>query len=86
MTLVDPATGRRREVRITADVQRRFAEAAAGANDGRMWLLRRAGADVIELSTDGDWLGAIIGHVRQRRVQAVAATRGLARPAATATR
>ena len=28
---------------------------------------------VIELSTDGDWLGDIIGHVRRRRVQAVAA-------------
>ena len=30
-----------------------------------------AGADVIELATESDWLGAIIQHVRRRRVQAV---------------
>ena len=29
VALVDPATGRQREVRVTADVQRRFAAAAA---------------------------------------------------------
>ena len=33
--------------------------------------LRRAGADVIELRTDSDWLGEIIQHVRRRKVQAV---------------
>ena len=33
--------------------------------------LRRAGADIIELRTDSDWLGAIIRHVRRRRIQAV---------------
>ena len=33
--------------------------------------MRRAGADVIELATDGDWLGAIVGHVTRRRTQAV---------------
>jgi uncharacterized protein (DUF58 family) len=73
VTLVDPAIGRRREIRVTGDVQRRFAAAAASVVTERQRLLRRAGADVIELSTDGDWLGDIIGHVRRRRVQAVAA-------------
>ncbi len=69
--LVDPATGRRREVRVTADVQRRYAAAAAAAAAARLSLLRRAGADVIELDTESDWLGTIIQHVRRRRVQAV---------------
>jgi hypothetical protein len=33
--------------------------------------LRRAGAEVVELTTDADWLGAIVHHVRRRRIQAV---------------
>ena len=33
--------------------------------------LRRAGADIIELRTDSDWLGEIIQHVRRRRIQVV---------------
>ena len=69
--LVDPATGRRRELRVTADVQRRYAVAASRLADARMQLLRRAGADVIELDTESDWLGAIVRHVRRRKVQAV---------------
>ena len=67
----DPSTGRTREVRVTADVQRRFAEAAAAQVEQQQAALRRAGADVIELRTDSDWLGTIISHVRRRRVQAV---------------
>ena len=56
--------GRRREVRVTAAVQRRFAEAAAEAGRASSrFALRRAGADLIELATDGDWLGAIVSHV-----------------------
>lgn len=71
VSLVDPATGGRREVRVTADVQRRYAEAAAAQASRQLDDLARAGADVIELRTDSDWLGAIIQHVRRRRVQAV---------------
>ena len=67
----DPATGQIHEHRITADVQRRFAAAAAAQRLDRLELLGRAGADVIELSTDSDWLAAIVGHVARRRVQAV---------------
>ncbi len=69
--VVDPATGRHREVRVTADVQRRFAEAAAQETMAREYAIRRAGADSIDLATDGDWLGTIVGHVRRRRMQAV---------------
>ena len=69
--LVDPSTGRRREVRVTAAVQRSFAEAAAEEVERRRFAVRRAGADLIELATDGDWLAAIVSHVTRRRTQAV---------------
>ena len=69
--LVDPSTGRRREVRVTAAVQRSFAEAAAEEVERRRFAVRRAGAELIELATDGDWLAAIVGHVTRRRTQAV---------------
>jgi hypothetical protein len=52
-------------------VQRRYATAAAELVERRNWGIRRSGADLIELTTDGDWLGALVNHVRRRRVQAV---------------
>jgi len=69
--LVDPSTGATREVRVTARVQERFAAAAQEERDRRADALGRSRADVIELSTDGDWLGTIAQHTRRRRVQAV---------------
>lgn len=69
--LVDPGTGQHREIRVTAKVQQRFAAAAAEEHDRRLTGLRRAHAEVIELSTSGDWLGSIVRHVQRKRVQAV---------------
>jgi uncharacterized protein (DUF58 family) len=69
--VVDPATGAVREVRVTKKVQQRFAEAAAEQHRQRTDALGRSGADVIELSTESDWLGAIVQHTQRRRVQAV---------------
>jgi uncharacterized protein (DUF58 family) len=69
--LVDPASGATREIRVTAKVQKRFIEAADQARDQRLGSLRRSGAEVIELSTDQDWLAAIVKHVQRKRVQAV---------------
>lgn len=69
--MIDPATGRTREIRVTDSVQRKFIEAAAAKRSSRLDQLSRTGADTIELSTDGDWLGAIVGHVQRRRTQAV---------------
>ncbi|CAN5544341.1 DUF58 domain-containing protein [soil metagenome] len=66
---VDPSTGATREIRVTADVQERFAEAARAEQDARRDALHRSGADLIELSTEGDWLATIVRHVQQRRVQ-----------------
>lgn len=69
--VIDPATGARREVRVTAQVQERFAAAASDERNRRTDALGRSRADVIELSTDADWLGAIVQHTQRRRVQAV---------------
>jgi uncharacterized protein (DUF58 family) len=69
--VVDPSTGRHREVRVTPKVQRRFAAAAAELVEARRMGMRRAGAEVIELATDADWLSTIVHHVRRKRVQAV---------------
>lgn len=76
--LVDPSTGHVREIRVTADVQRRFAEVAATEHATLVDAVHRSGAELIELSTDGDWLAAIVRHVQQRRVQV--ARGGFARP------
>jgi uncharacterized protein (DUF58 family) len=69
--LVDPATGISREIRVTARVQRAFAQRAAERREFRDQSIRRSGADLVELSTQGDWLEAIVRHVQRRRVQAV---------------
>ena len=69
--VLDPASGAVRAVRVTAKVQERFAAAAADERARRDDALARSGADVIELSTDGDWLGAIVQHTQRKRVQAV---------------
>lgn len=69
--VADPATGEVREVRVTRSVQERFAKAAAELRTERDDALGRAGADTIELSTDDDWLKAIVTHTQHRRTQAV---------------
>jgi uncharacterized protein (DUF58 family) len=69
--VIDPATGDVREVRVTKSVQRRYAEAAQAARAERDDALGRTGADVIELTTDGDWLATIVSHTQRKRIQAV---------------
>lgn len=69
--IVDPATGDIREVRVTAAVQRKFAEAADAGRAERDATLGRTGADTIALSTDSDWLATIVSHTQRKRVQAV---------------
>jgi uncharacterized protein (DUF58 family) len=69
--VVDPATGATREVRVTTKVQQRFAKAAAAERERRTAELGRSGADVIELMTDGDWLGTIVQHTQRKKVQSV---------------
>jgi uncharacterized protein (DUF58 family) len=69
--VVDPATGATRDIRVTRAVQRRFAAAAEERRASRSDALRRAGAELVELSTDDDWLGTIVRHVQRRRTQVV---------------
>jgi uncharacterized protein (DUF58 family) len=66
-TFEDPATGATREVMVTPAVQAAFAERAAAEQATRLQMLRGAGADVLELRTDADWLGQVINHVQRRR-------------------
>ncbi|MGC5289762.1 DUF58 domain-containing protein [Micromonospora sp. DT231] len=72
ITLVDPETGRRREV-CTSDrrLRERYAEAAAVQRDQIHESLRRSGATHLPLRTDGDWSADIVRHVHaQRRLAA----------------
>jgi uncharacterized protein (DUF58 family) len=69
--VLDPATGATREVRVTRAVQQRYAEAASALRSERDEALGRTGADVIELTTDGDWLATIVSHTQRKRIQAV---------------
>lgn len=74
VTLIDPESGRRRDV-STADrrVRARFAEAAAAQRAAVAASLRRAGAVRLALRTDRDWIADIVRHVHvQRRLAAAA--------------
>ncbi|KAB1911310.1 DUF58 domain-containing protein [Micromonospora sp. AMSO31t] len=79
VTLVDPETGRRREV-WTGDpgLRERYAQAAAAQRDQVRDALRRSGATHLALRTDRDWSADIVRHVHaQRRLAAApAAARG----------
>jgi uncharacterized protein (DUF58 family) len=64
--LVDPETGRQVQVDTRKRrVRARFAAAAAAEREEVAAGLRRAGADHVVLSTDGDWLKTLAGHLRR---------------------
>jgi hypothetical protein len=46
-------------------VRKRFAEAAAAERADVAAALRRANADHLILSTSGDWLGELAGHLKR---------------------
>ncbi|MFY1695246.1 DUF58 domain-containing protein [Solwaraspora sp. WMMA2101] len=74
ITVQDPETGRRREISTaSADLRRRYAEAAAGQRDQVARAIRRAQAAHLRLRTDRDWVADIVRHVhRQRQLAACA--------------
>jgi uncharacterized protein (DUF58 family) len=77
ITLVDPETGRRREV-STANprLRQRYAQAAAAQHSATALALRRAGAAHLRLRTDRDWLRDLVRHIAaQRRLARAAAHR-----------
>jgi uncharacterized protein (DUF58 family) len=68
LMLVDPETGRTREVQ-TANrrVRERFAAAAQAQYDGLVRAVRAAGATHLPLSTDRDWLLDIVRFTAMRK-------------------
>ncbi|MBM0278723.1 DUF58 domain-containing protein [Micromonospora tarensis] len=83
ITLVDPETGRHREV-STSDrrLRERYAEAAAAQRAQVHQALRRSGATHLALRTDRDWSADIVRHVHTQR-RLAAAPVGQARGGAT---
>jgi uncharacterized protein (DUF58 family) len=75
--LVDPETGRVREVRTSRAVRDRYAAAAAAQRDAVADAIRSSGAGHLRLSTDRDWLLDVVRFVagRRRRASVVGAHR-----------
>ncbi len=65
----DPATGRRREVRLTRSVLTRYAQAARAQRAEHRRSMLAAGADHLVVSTADDWLATVVNHVQRRRTQ-----------------
>jgi uncharacterized protein (DUF58 family) len=72
--LVDPETGRQLQVNTSRrGVRRRFAQAALAEREDVAAALRRGGAEHLVLSTAGDWLRDLAGHLRRTRLAVRAA-------------
>ena len=64
--LVDPETGRQVHVDTRRKkIRQRFEQAAAAERDEVRAAITRAGADHLVLSTAGDWLKVLAGHLRR---------------------
>jgi uncharacterized protein (DUF58 family) len=64
--LTDPETGRQLVVNTNRrKVRERFAAAAAAEREEVAAALRRCGAEQLVLSTQGDWLRELAGHLRR---------------------
>jgi uncharacterized protein (DUF58 family) len=74
LTLVDPESGRRREVSTASRrLRERYAAAAADQRETVRRALRRAGVAHLPLRTDRDWVVDIVRHVYAQRRLATAA-------------
>jgi uncharacterized protein (DUF58 family) len=68
--LTDPETGRQLHVNTNKRrVRRKFAAAAAEERESVAAALRRVGADHLVLSTDGDWLKTLAGHLTRSELR-----------------
>ena len=68
LTLVDPETGQRREVQTSSKKFReRYAQAAAARRATTADRLRRSRAQVVQVSTERDWLKDVVTHIAARR-------------------
>lgn len=68
--VVDPETGREREVATTRRTRARYAAAAADQRRGIADELRRSGVSHLQLRTDRDWVLDVAKFVRARRAMA----------------
>jgi uncharacterized protein (DUF58 family) len=75
LTLVDPESGRRREVATTRRLRERYAAAAAEQRGAIAAAIRRTGAAHLRLRTDRDWVRDLVAHVYAQRRLARAARR-----------
>jgi len=79
--LVDPETGRRREVSSASRrLRERYAEAARIQQQTITSAIRRSGAAHLPLRTDGDWIADIVRHVHAQRRLSRAARRPASSP------
>jgi uncharacterized protein (DUF58 family) len=67
VTLVDPETGRHREIQTTPTLRRDFAAAAAEHRRAVGTELRRAGCSQLTLRTDRDWIADMVRFVLTRK-------------------
>jgi uncharacterized protein (DUF58 family) len=68
--LTDPETGRQLHVNTNKRrVRKRFAKAAEEERAEVAATLRRIGAEHLVLSTDGDWLRTLAGHLRRSELR-----------------
>lgn len=70
LSVVDPETGRVREVATGRAVRERYAAAAAAQRREIAERLRRCGADHVQLRTDRDWVVDLASFVLRRRTLA----------------
>jgi uncharacterized protein (DUF58 family) len=70
LTLVDPETGRTREVPTDRRTRARYADAAAAQRRAIADELRRTGASQLQLRTDRDWVLDVARFVQARRATA----------------
>ena len=68
--LTDPETGQQLHVNTNSRrVRKRFAKAAAEEREQVAASLRRIGVDHLVLSTEGDWLRTLAGHLRRSELR-----------------
>lgn len=67
VTLVDPESGRSKEVQTTAKLRRDFADAAADHRRQVAGALRRCGSAQLTLRTDRDWVNDVLRFVLSRK-------------------
>jgi len=85
LTVVDPETGRRREVPTASrKLRERYAAAARTQQDSIVRALKRAGAAHLPLRTDRDWVADIVRHIHAQRRLGRAARRPLSSGGASA--